>query len=324
MKNNREEIIYRALRGKATPEEEQELAMWYDSSPEECQKEIDDIHAIIDMAELISIKSATAPVGAITTEKRGSRKSIGMTAFISLAATVLIAVVSGYMSHKLTYDSLTSQMTSVEAPFGEHFIVTLPDNSTVHLNSGAKLEYPIMFKKDRREVHLTGEALFDVTHDESKPFIVNTFASEVRVLGTKFNVEADQKNNMFSTTLLEGRVKVVNLSDPGRKDFILNPNDVIRIENGVVHLDRITDESDLCWTQGLVKIDGKSFGRLMQDFEEAFGVTINLQMQTLPDISEVKGKIRVNDGIENALRILQRTVPFRFSVNDITNEITIY
>lgn len=439
MKNHHEEIIYRALRGQATQEEEEMIARWYKESPEECSREIEAIHSIIDltgMAGIMTDKSsahghahkipavasgvaATAttttaattaaaanaapanvthayakaaktsagtiaetgtanatevaqatttakatetanaaatiateasaategtkvptqtptevetktPKAAGTTaetgskkEKAGRRRTVWIAA-ISSAAAVALAIVTGYISHELTYDSISSLMTAVEAPPGEHFIITLPDSSSVHLNSGARIEYPVVFRKDKREVYLTGEAMFDVVHDESRPFVVRTFISEVSVLGTKFDVEAYKESSIFTTTLLEGRVKVVNLSDPEHKSIILNPNDMLRIENGIMKMEKISGQDDICWTRGLIKIGGKTFDRTMEDFEKAFGVNIEIEMKRLPDISEVSGKIRVNDGVANALRILQRTADFKFRINEATDTVTIY
>lgn len=456
MKNHHEEIIYRALRGQATQEEEEMIARWYKESPEECSREIEAIHSIIDltgMAGIMTDKSsahghahkipagvaatattttaattaaaanaapanvthtyakaaktsagtiaetetanATEVAQATTTanatetanaaatiateasaategtkvptqtptevktktkaqaevktkaqattetkteppkaagitaetgskkEKAGRRRTVWIAA-ISSAAAVALAIVTGYISHELTYDSISSLMTAVEAPPGEHFIITLPDSSSVHLNSGARIEYPVVFRKDKREVYLTGEAMFDVVHDESRPFVVRTFISEVSVLGTKFDVEAYKESSIFTTTLLEGRVKVVNLSDPERKGIILNPNDMLRIENGIMKMEKISGQDDICWTRGLIKIGGKTFDRTMEDFEKAFGVNIEIEMKRLPDISEVSGKIRVNDGVANALRILQRTADFKFRINEATDTVTIY
>lgn len=355
MKKHHEEIIYRALHGQATPEEEEMIAQWYRESPEECSREIEAIHSIIDltgmagiMADRSSAHSHAHKNPAVTTvatanaataagkagstiesrigskkEKAGRRRTVWIAA-ISSAAAVALAIVTGYISHELTYDSISSQMTAVEAPPGEHFIITLPDSSSVHLNSGARIEYPVVFRKDKREVYLTGEAMFDVVHDESRPFVVRTFISEVSVLGTKFDVEAYKESSIFTTTLLEGRVKVVNLSDPERKGIILNPNDMLRIENGIMKMEKISGQDDICWTRGLIKIGGKTFDRTMEDFEKAFGVNIEIEMKRLPDISEVSGKIRVNDGVANALRILQRTADFKFRINEATDTVTIY
>lgn len=46
---------------------------------------------------------------------------------------------------------------------------------------------------------LSGEAMFNVEHDAAHPFIVETFACDVEVLGTKFNVTADELTHDFTT-----------------------------------------------------------------------------------------------------------------------------
>lgn len=57
---------------------------------------------------------------------------------------------------------------------------------------------------------ISGEAMFDVEHDADHPFVVETFACDVEVLGTKFDVEAEPDEGIFSTALLRGSVKVSN------------------------------------------------------------------------------------------------------------------
>ena len=66
----------------------------------------------------------------------------------------------------------------------------LADGTTVHLNAGSKLTYPVRFAGKRRIVALEGEAYFEVVQDESHPFVVQTHLGEVLVLGTAFNVNA--------------------------------------------------------------------------------------------------------------------------------------
>jgi len=71
---------------------------------------------------------------------------------------------------------------------------TLPDGSIVFLNANTTLSYPADFQQDTREINLTGEAFFKVQRDESKPFIIHANGSDIRVLGTSFNVKAYSKN----------------------------------------------------------------------------------------------------------------------------------
>lgn len=93
-------------------------------------------------------------------------------------------------------------------PYGHRSRVKLPDNTVVWLNSGSKLNYPTKFDKDKREVFLQGEAYFEVSRDEKRPFTVLTNELDVRVLGTKFNVSAYHDDKSVSVVLASGSVEL--------------------------------------------------------------------------------------------------------------------
>ena len=69
----------------------------------------------------------------------------------------------------------------------------LPDGTKVFLNYNSKLTYPAHFNGDLRTVSLQGEAFFDVKPDAGHPFVIQANGTEVRVLGTSFNVKAYDK-----------------------------------------------------------------------------------------------------------------------------------
>lgn len=99
-------------------------------------------------------------------------------------------------------------MRSVQVPAGEHLRVLLADGSAVTLNACSELRYPERFARRRREVRLVrGEAFFEVAHDASAPFTVETDDVSVEVLGTKFNVNAYDKE-VTTVYLKEGKVRL--------------------------------------------------------------------------------------------------------------------
>lgn len=310
------ETIYRALTGRASAEEERQVAGWWEDCPEECSRIVKDLHALIDLSELSSMD--------------GPRKSHGgLKKFfvrMSWAAAVAVLVLGGaYVSHEMTYDSVSDRLVSIEAPEGERIELTLPDSTVVYLNSGAKLTYPVIFKKDSRTVSLSGEAMFDVTPDAERPFSVSTFASEICVLGTEFGVMADEEDGCFETVLVHGRVRVTNLIDPAQNDVVLYPNDKISMKDGRLCVEKLVDAQDeLCWTRGLIGIGNVSFAELMDRFEKSFVVKIVIDREAMPDMTGVGGKIRMSEGVGHALRILQHAVDFRFRIDDKTNTVTIY
>ena len=93
-------------------------------------------------------------------------------------------------------------------PLGSQTKVVLPDGSTVVLNSGSVLKYPLSYGKKERNVYLVGEGYFEVAKNAACPFVVKTRDLSVKVLGTSFNVRAYDEDHTVFVTLTEGKVQV--------------------------------------------------------------------------------------------------------------------
>ena len=78
---------------------------------------------------------------------------------------------------------------------GQRAQTVLPDGSRVWLNASSKLVYHNSFWSSDRQIDLSGEAYFEVSHDKHAPFIVNSKQIKTCVLGTKFNVRAREEEN---------------------------------------------------------------------------------------------------------------------------------
>lgn len=103
---------------------------------------------------------------------------------------------------------------------GMECLITLSDGTRVHLNAETQLTYPVCFSGKERIVQIEGEAYFDVAPDKEHPFIVKTSHTSIRVTGTSFNVRAYADEEMESTTLISGTVKISS----GNEEFDLVPN----------------------------------------------------------------------------------------------------
>ncbi|MDX1365233.1 MAG: FecR domain-containing protein [Arenibacter latericius] len=93
-------------------------------------------------------------------------------------------------------------------PFGKKSKIKLSDGSKIWLNSGSRLVYPAAFNGKNREVYLEGEAIFDVVHDKTRPFLVVSEGQKVEVLGTVFNVSTYMDESEIRTTLKSGSVQI--------------------------------------------------------------------------------------------------------------------
>jgi hypothetical protein len=86
--------------------------------------------------------------------------------------------------------------------------LVLEDGSTVKLTPNSTLSYPKRFATDKREVYLTGEALFDITKNPEKPFLVYYDNIVTRVLGTSFTIKTNSNTKDLEVSVITGKVHV--------------------------------------------------------------------------------------------------------------------
>jgi len=126
--------------------------------------------------------------------------------WLRIAASVALIAVLGYAIWFNQFKSNTIRV--VAETWGE--TVILPDNSLITLNKGAEITYPKEFSSENRMVSLSGEAFFEVTRNENKPFIINLSQSRVEVLGTSFNIKENNNNNGTEVVVNTGKVRFSN------------------------------------------------------------------------------------------------------------------
>ena len=307
------------FRGETSPEEEHRILSWVEASPEN-RAEFRKAHLLFDGLVLYGPKPEDMQSNADKKHWEGWRFARHT---VRIAAAIVGIVGAAYFGKVYYHRLLSKQQTLISVPAGQRMQMALADGTLVHLNAGTTLEYPVVFSHKDRRVKLTGEALFEVAHDAKHPFIVETFATDLRVLGTKFNVLADPDNEVFSTTLIEGKVKVTNRNDPA-ESIIMQPNDMVVLENGRLYKERVSDFADLCWTEGLIHLKKMPFGELMAIFERAFDVRIKIERETMPQINVMNGEIRISDGVDYALHVLQLvSSEFTYTRDEKTNVIVI-
>ena len=230
------------------------------------------------------------------------------------ASVTLLFSISNYISFHEGYKKLNSQMVEMVNPMGMRSSVVLSDGTKVILNAGTTLSYPTAFVSGQREVKVNGEAFFEVSHDKEHPFIVSAENVKVKVLGTKFNVEAYSDSEEFSTSLMEGSVKVTDNSAVSAS-VLLKPDQEVHMKDGRLLVSFIDDYDHFRWRDGLVCFDNIAFNELMKRFEKCYGISIVVENKNLEEYS-CSGKFRISDGLDNALRILQRNAKYTFERND--------
>lgn len=115
----------------------------------------------------------------------------------SIAASVLLVTLGAWL-----YSVRGIYSTGI----GEQRSVALADGSVVELNTRSRIR--IRFSENAREIELLeGQALFEVAHDENRPFVVQGGDARIRALGTQFDVYRKQTGT--TVTVVEGRVTIL-------------------------------------------------------------------------------------------------------------------
>jgi transmembrane sensor len=110
----------------------------------------------------------------------------------------------------------------------------LPDGTKILMSKNSSITYPTTFEGNTREINLEGEAFFEVHHDAAHPFIIHTQGTDIKVLGTSFNVKA--YNAQVQVVVKTGRVRFSKneatiILEKGQKGEILaNSQTIIKSE----------------------------------------------------------------------------------------------
>ncbi len=236
------------------------------------------------------------------------------TELIKIAAVVAITLGGSYFYYQSSLEKELMAMQTITVPAGQRINITLVDGTNVWLNARTSLSYPVKFGKNNRQVVLDGEAYFDVTKDKSKPFIVQTDNYNVEVLGTQFDVNAYSETGEFETTLMSGSVKVASASDSTQK-ITLKPNNKVFLQDGKLHVTAVDDYNPYRWKEGLICFKNETFTSIMKDFEKYYGLTIQVKNKNVFKYVYT-GKFRQTDGIDYALRVLQKDIKFTYQRDD--------
>ena len=310
------ELLCRFFSRQTSREEEQEIKKWLENS-EKNVEQFDNERKLFDIITLMfdSFENAT--------KKRGNlrREMLKIVASIAITAITTIMALSLINGSKKDVEEVLYQ--TINVPIGQRINIDLPDGTNVWLNSGSTLRYPVNILQDNtRRVRLDGEAYFDVAHNEERPFIVETYAMNVKVTGTEFNLSASEKNHFFETSLLEGRVELYNLS--GHEPVLaLTPNrKAILKENGTLVNEIIKDYDVFLWKEGLYSFKSKHLDEIIGDLEKYYDTKIILESNRYNKAS-LTGKFRIKDGINSVVSVLQKELGFKYNYDKENNELTI-
>lgn len=309
-------LLYKLFKGLASKKEKQEVKEWVASS-EQNRRQFFQQRKMFDMLTLLSEEKETVTV----------RKNTWLKEFRNIAAAVvftLLCSAAGFQIYKSRSSHAAEMLVqTIDVPVGQHISISLPDGTQAWLNSGTTLSWSSadFGKKGVRRVSLDGEGFFDVAHDESRPFVVETYYMNVKALGTEFNVYAKETDNTFEASLFKGKVVIDDKSE--RRITALDPKQkVVLSSDGSLNKSIIEDFDTYRWTEGLYCFKSKCLSEIVHDLERYYDTRIQLPGDKY-DGQRITGKFRIKDGIGDIMSILRRELGFRYEYDIDENVIRV-
>lgn len=315
IQNNIWILITKRIQGSLTPEEEQIL----DKAISEDNK----IQRIIDILSKSEIsfniedqeieKSIQNTWNTLSKKiSQGEKKRINIKKYIAIAASIAILIAAGTIIYFIKHAS--SPILMVENTETNTKQINLPDGSSIWLGEGAKISYPENFSSSMREVSIEGEAFFDVMKDAKRPFIVKTDAANIKVFGTRFNVNTKGAREILYVILESGSVGIEKKSK-GKKDetIILEPNDMASISktSGEIELTKVDPELYTVWKDDKFTFKSQTLENIAFVLSYCYKVDIQIDNEKLK--KEVfTGKFDKNQTIDDILKIIKINTPFEY------------
>lgn len=163
------------------------------------------------------------------------------------------------------------------APEGARMHLQLGDGTTVWLNNGSKLRYPHRFAGNSRNVYLSGEGYFEVAHNKDVPFLVSTDHLTVKATGTTFNVNAYPGDDRVETTLIEGKVILLDASAKNEiKPMLPNECVTFKYKKNIYTVETENIQKNIAWKDGLLVFKRDSIGVVAKKLERRYNIDIEI------------------------------------------------
>lgn len=243
--------------------------------------------------------------------KRHRKLIVQWRKYVALIIGVLL--ISGGMGYWLYNINSFKEMIVESASEGVVKEIQLPDGTKVWLNDGATLQYPEKFNGKERIVYITGEAYFEVTKNPQKPFIVQSDAMQVKVLGTTFNLKNDKACQVAEATLIEGEIEVRGNNDEGM--IILTPGQRAELNKntGRLTVKQVDARMDAVWRDDLIPFEKADLFTITQVLERFYNVKIILSPNIHSEVT-YSGVLKKRNTIDSVLNSLKNAIPISYKI----------
>lgn len=243
-----------------------------------------------------------------------------MQTFQRIAAILILPLLLSFLTYFHFQNKIPATPISyaeIQCPMGVRTKFQLPDGSTGYLNSGSRLKYPVQFIGERK-VELVGEAFFDVVHNAEIPFHVNTRNLDIKVLGTTFNVIANEDETTEEIVLQTGIVNVS--SKEGIQLAVLSPNEqlTLDIEKRTFSKNTVEASQYTTWKDGKLEFRNENMQEVAKRLSRWYNADVVVDDRQLDD--QTFHATFIDEPLDEVLKLLSLTTPISFKEEKRTSD----
>jgi transmembrane sensor len=267
-----EKTIIRFLTGDLSESERSDFDNWIIEDPEN-RILFEDVKKIWDNSRNIEdFQSIKVNEDWLKVRKRMNFKENKSSALISfkeslhwawrVAAVIILILGIGFITKQVVFTPPEMILMSTGDFKNE---IMLPDGSKVLLNKYSELKYPEKFKRNSRQVSLTGEGYFEVIHNPDKLFRISIDNQAfVEVLGTSFNLRSDKEKGSVEVRVVSGKVAFYLPAEELNKTILIKDEEAT-YKNGTISKDKITDKNFLSWKTGILLFENEKIENVFNE-----------------------------------------------------------
>lgn len=293
--------IARLRADDASAADHEQFALWLAANPAH-GRAMDAMLAMWEDLEVLKYRPASQQPADV-----GRRRWLG--SGLALAASLVLALL---LAPQL---GLGPDIQEYQTRLGEQMAVTLADGSSVKLNTDTRLL--VEYSDGERSLTLArGEAFFQVAHNPERPFLVTAGNTEVRALGTAFNILLTGEHSEITVT--EGVVRVTELNAPdtrpAQSELLYSDQRLTGDRGGLSDAAQVNAGNLLAWRDGKLVAQEMPLGALVSELSRYHPNQIFIAEPDLTQIT-VSGVFQLED-LDSILLALEHTVGVRSVVLD--------
>lgn len=316
------QIIASILNGEATEKEKNDFFLHCEANPEVKDEyiKLKNLWALADNEEMLNKKQSFENFWVKTKGSNSKRLSRILLETVKYAAILIIAVgitffinpgKNGNNDFVQTFKSEKGSVSSIE----------LSDGSKIWLNSGSTLNFTE--KNEKRIVaKLSGEAYFEIVHDDNREFLIDAGNIKIRDIGTKFNVKAYDEDERLTATLIEGKIDIQNSN--GKSLLELAPNDHFSYAKSTreYSLEKIDPSVVGGWKDGKFVFINRNLREICDELEKWYDVEIVINNQSV-ESAKFTSVLRRTTTIKQMMEMLKITASINYEIKTNKNGLDI-